>query len=219
MPQPFRPHGTATKHFLGSDEQLPGPPSAPGNCSSDPKSLLCGSFRRTIRKPLRSMFGVVPERIRPSYEALNLGSVHYTVVWEREGSLRGLMSARRSDARERRAYGREDDRRGVRPRLRRRGGDIGAYVDWEHPVESPVLRRPEPVSVTFEVDPELVVAFDSGRHSNHILRASACGAGSILSLRMLWTNAGLPMSSAVCRCCEFQRIAPSHRPTSMIGGL
>jgi hypothetical protein len=40
------------------------------------------------------------------------------------------------------------------------GGDVGAYVDWEHPVESPVLRRPEPVSVTFEVDPELVVAFD-----------------------------------------------------------
>lgn len=99
------------------------------------------------------------------------------------------------------------------------GGDVGAYVDWEHPVESPVLRRPEPVSVTFEVDPELVVAFDSGRHSNHILRASACGAGSILSLRMLWTNAGLPMSSAVCRCCEFQRISPGHRPTSMIGGL
>ena len=39
-----------------------------------------------------------------------LGGVHYTVVWEREGSLRRLMSARRSDARERRAYDREDNR-------------------------------------------------------------------------------------------------------------
>lgn len=40
------------------------------------------------------------------------------------------------------------------------GGDVGGYVDWEHPVESPALRRREPVSVTLEVDPELVVAFD-----------------------------------------------------------
>ena len=39
-----------------------------------------------------------------------LGGVHYTVVWEREGSLRRLISARRSDARERRAYDREDNR-------------------------------------------------------------------------------------------------------------
>ena len=28
------------------------------------------------------------------------------------------------------------------------GGDVGAHVDWEHPVESPVPRRPEPVYTT-----------------------------------------------------------------------
>ena len=39
-----------------------------------------------------------------------LGGVHYTVVWEWEGSLRRLISARRSDVRERRAYDREDNR-------------------------------------------------------------------------------------------------------------